>query len=338
MLSVTPSYIQSLKHANDPRGVRLEKLKKNVDSPLAAILSLNTIAHTIGAAGVGAQAATIYGDESLGIVSAVLTLLILVFSEIIPKTIGARYWRKLSGITAQILVVLIWMMYPLVLLSKWIAKFLSGNKKVMSVSRAEVAAMADLGEQEGIFLKTESKIIKNLIRFRYVTVEDIMTPRSVMVTAREDWPISELLNNDVYNRVSRIPVYLESQDNITGYVHRYDILANLANDNHNVLLSQLKRQVPIIDEKVNLPDALDQISEHREHMSLVTDKYGSIVGLVTIEDIVETVLGLEIMDEFDSIEDMQKYARAQWKERARKLGLQVDDFEEAPTSNPAKPE
>lgn len=327
LLSVTPSYVQSLKQKEDIRGQRLEVLKKHIDRPLAAILSLNTIAHTIGAAGVGAQAAKVFGDASLGIVSAILTLLILVFSEIIPKTIGARYWRSLSGISAQILKVLIVLMYPLVLLSQGITKLMGSNHAEVKISRAEVSAMADLGEKEGVFLRLESKMIKNLIRFRSVTVKDIMTPRTVMITAEEDQPIQVLLDDPKYSKFSRIPVYSEKQDEITGYVHRYDALAKLANDRHDMFLHEMKRKVPMIDELVNLPMALDKLSEHREHMALVTDNYGGIVGLVTMEDIIETVLGVEIMDEFDSIEDMQKYARAQWRERARKLGLNIDEPE-----------
>lgn len=329
LLSVTPSYVQSLKLNGDVRGERLEKLKENIDRPLAAILSFNTIAHTIGAAGVGAQAAKIYGDASLGIVSAILTLLILVFSEIIPKTIGARYWRSLSGISARILKVLIWCMYPLVLLSNGITKLMGDNGNQATISRAEVSAMADIGEKEGIFQRSESKMIKNLIRFRNITVEDIMTPRTVMVTAKENQPIQLLLDDEKYSKFSRIPIYSTNRDEITGYVHRYDALAKLANDKHDMLLSELKREVPLIDKNINLPVALDKLSEHREHMALVTDSYGGIVGLVTMEDIIETVLGVEIMDEFDSIEDLQKYARKQWRERARKLGLGIDEPHES---------
>lgn len=327
LLSITPSYVQSLKLSGDPRGIRLEKLKKNIDSPLAAILSFNTIAHTVGAAGVGAQAAKVFGDASLGIVSAILTLLILVFSEIIPKTIGARYWRRLTGISARILIVLIWMMYPLVILSKGIAKLINRNQKMATISRAEVSAMADIGEQEGVFMRLESKMIKNLIRFRYVTVEDIMTPSTVIISAEENQTVQIFLEDPEYSKFSRIPVYREKEDNITGYVHRYDALAKLAKDQHGMRLSEMKRKVPMIDRKANLPVALDKLSEHREHMALVTDNYGAITGLVTMEDIIETVLGVEIMDEFDSIEDMQKYARAQWRERARKLGLNIDEPE-----------
>lgn len=314
LLSVTPSYVESLKQAGDIKGAKWEKLKKNIDSPLSAILAFNTIAHTIGAAGVGAQAAKVFGDDSLGIVSAVLTLLILIFSEIIPKTIGAQYWRALSGLSARILVVLIWIMYPLVILSKGISH-LMGKKEGATVSRAEVSAMADIGEKEGVFLESESKMIKNLIRLRNVTVKDVMTPRTVMITAEETQPIKVLLNDPQYSKFSRIPVYEKKEDKITGYVHRYDALAKLANDEHDMKLLDMKRNVPMMDEDVNLPAALDRLSESREQLAVVTNHYGGVVGIVTIEDIMETVMGVEIMDEFDSVEDMQKYARAQWQER-----------------------
>jgi CBS domain containing-hemolysin-like protein len=324
LLSITPSYVESLKQAGDVRGLKWEKLKKNIDSPLSAILAFNTIAHTIGAAGVGAQAAKVFGDDSLGVVSAVLTLLILIFSEIIPKTIGAQYWRALSGLSARILVVLIWIMYPLVILSKGIS-YLMGKKEGATVSRAEVSAMADIGEKEGVFLESESKMIKNLIRLKNVTIKDVMTPRTVMVSAEETEPIKVLLNESKYSKFSRIPVYLEKEDKITGYVHRYDVLAKLANDEHDMKLLDMRRNVLMMNENINLPTALDRLSESREQIAVVTNQYGGVVGIVTMEDIMETVMGVEIIDEFDSVEDMQKYARSQWKERARKLGLEVDE-------------
>lgn len=325
LLSVTPSYIGSLKEHNRPKALKLERLKTNIDRPLAAILSFNTIAHTVGAASVGAQAAKIFGDASLGIVSAVLTLLILVFSEIIPKTIGARYWRSLTGFTAAALNVLIWLMYPLVLLSKGITHLMGDDKNRSTFSRAEVSAMADIGEKEGIFEPSESKMIKNLIRFRNILVEDVMTPRTVMVAAQEDQPIQLLLNDPTYSKFSRIPVYGKNRDDMTGYVHRYDVLDRLANDRHNTLLRDLRRDAPLLDQYITLPMALEQLSAQREHMALVTDRYGAVVGLVTMEDVIETVLGTEIMDEYDSIADLQKYARRQWRERARKLGLSIDE-------------
>lgn len=326
LLSITPSYVESLKQKkNGSLGRKLEKLKKDIDRPLAAILSFNTIAHTVGAAGVGAQAAKIWGNDYLGIVSAILTLLILVFSEIIPKTIGASYWRSLSGFTASTLNVLIKILYPFVLLSQGITHLLSRKEDQNSVSRAEVSAMADIGHKEGVFAETESKIIKNLIRLRNITVEDIMTPRTVIVMVQQDQPLEDFINNDAYEKFSRIPVYRENRDDITGYVHKMDVLKKLAEDQHHVLLKDIKRNILMIKADHKLPLLMDQLIVNKDHIALATDRYGGISGLVTMEDVMETILGTEIVDEFDSEKDMQAYARKQWRSRAIKLGLIVKE-------------
>ena len=328
LLSTTPSYVESLKQqGSGTLGKKLEKLKNNIDRPLAAILSFNTIAHTVGAAGVGAQAAKIWGDNYLGLISAILTLLILVFSEIIPKTIGANYWRTLTGFTTNTLKILIYLMYPLVLLSQHISKLLSRDKQTSSVSRAEVSAMADIGHKEGVFEEMESKIIKNLIRLRKIMVQDIMTPRTVMVMVQEDQPLKEFINNEAYGKISRIPVYQENWDDITGYVHKHDVLKKLAEDQHHVLLKDIKREIPMVSHTMRLPQLLDKLIVNKDHIALVTDHYGGVAGLVTLEDVIETLLGIEIVDEFDSEKDMQVFAREKWRNRAIKLGLIVEDEE-----------
>ena len=306
---------------------KLENLKNDIDKPLAAILSFNTIAHTVGAAGVGAQAAKVFGNEYLGIVSGVLTLLILVFSEIIPKTIGASYWRSLDSFTANTLRILIILMYPLVLLSQGITRLISGNKKKNTISRAEVSAMAEIGEREGIFEKTESKMLKNMIRLRNITAEDIMTPRTVMVMAQEGKTVQELYRDEDFKKFSRIPVFHKNRDDITGYVHKNDVLSNLAEDNNEVTLSEIRRKILFIDEQTELPVLLDKILETKEHIVLVNDHYGGVAGLVTLEDVMETVLGMEITDEFDDQADMQHYAREKWKKRAVELGILQDEEE-----------
>lgn len=329
LLSITPSYVESLKQDKNPAlGFRLKKLKEDVDRPLAAILSFNTIAHTVGAAGVGAQAAKIWGSDYLGIVSAVLTLLILIFSEIIPKTIGANFWRSLTGFAAATLNILIVLMYPLVLLSQLITKVLSRGEKKGSVSRAEVSAMADIAQQEGLFAETESKMIKNLVMLRKITVEDIMTPRTVMVMVQENQPLEDFINDETYNKFSRIPVYCKNRDDITGYVHRNDVLTKLAEDQHDVLLRQIKRNITMVPNTLTLPRFMDKLIVTKEHMALVTDRYGGVSGLVTMEDVMETILGQEIVDEFDSEKDMQEFARRRWRARAKKTGLILEEDDE----------
>lgn len=326
LLSITPSYIQSLKEKNkEMLSIKLETLKSNIDKPLAAILSFNTIAHTVGAAGVGAQAAKVFGNDYLGLTSAALTLLILIFSEIIPKTIGANYWKRLDGFTANTLRILIIMMYPLVMLSMFITKLLSTDEKTATVSRAELSAMADIGEKEGVFKKTESKMIKNMVAMRNITVEDVMTPRTVIVMVQEDESIANVHENKSFDKFSRIPVFKKNRDDITGYVHKIDMLTKLADDQHQLKLKDIKREIMLVPHNTNLPATLDKIMEEKEHMALVTDRYGGVAGLVTMEDIMETLLGREIVDEFDSIEDMQKYARERWRLRAKKLGLIMED-------------
>ncbi|MEP2772733.1 MAG: hemolysin family protein [Fulvivirga sp.] len=335
LLSITPSFVESMKHGKRKKlGLSLEQLKSNVDRPLAAILSFNTIAHTVGAAGVGAQAAKVFGNEYLGVVSAVLTLLILIFSEIIPKTIGANYWRSLIGFTASTLKVLIILMYPLVVLSKGITKLLSkDDANATSVSRAEVSAMADIGEKEGVFARTESKMIKNLVTLRNITAEDVMTPRTVMVMMQEDKQLQELFNHATFEKFSRIPVYQKNRDDISGYVHKIDVLSRLANDEHELTLRDIKREVMMVSHDMKLPVVLDELVESKEHFALVTDRYGGVAGLVSMEDVMETLLGREIMDEFDGIEDMQEYARNQWRSRAKKLGLIIEDDKQEPSEN-----
>jgi CBS domain containing-hemolysin-like protein len=325
LLSTTPSYVESIKQQKSSLGHKLEKLKENIDRPLAAILSFNTIAHTVGAAGVGAQAARLWGSNYLGLVSAILTLLILIFSEIIPKTIGATYWRSLTGFTANTLNILIKIMYPLVLLSQVIARLLSKDTDKSSVSRAEVSAMADIGHKEGVFEEMESKIIKNLIRLRKITVQDIMTPRTVMIMVQQDQPLEDFINKEAYEKFSRIPVYNEDWDDITGYVHKHDVLKKLAEDQHHVLLKDIKRNISMVLQTLRLPQLMDQLIVNRDHIALVTDQYGGVSGLVTMEDIMETLLGIEIVDEFDSEKDMQEFARKKWQSRAVKLGLIIEE-------------
>ena len=321
LLSFTPSYIESLSEERPELSQDLRKLKDNVDQPLAAILSLNTIAHTVGAAGVGAQAAVVFNDVSTGVISGILTLLILVFSEIIPKTLGARYWRQLSFFTAKTLKVMIWGLYPLVLLSNVITKMLGGNAHGMAVSRAELSAMADIGHQEGVFVESEIRIIKNLVAFHEIQVRDIMTPRTVVVMAEENLTLSEIYRNKSYLRFSRIPVYASSPDNIKGYIHKHELLEKVADDQHQMVAKEIVRDILMVPEDLNIPKAFELLMEKREHIALAIDEFGGMVGVVTVEDVLETLLGIEIVDEFDSSQDMQEYARQKWKERAKALGI-----------------
>lgn len=293
-------------------------LKNNVDKPLSAILSLNTVAHTIGAAGVGAQAVKLFGEASFGIVSAILTILILVITEIIPKTIGARYWRNLSRITSVIIKGMIIITYPLVVISAVITKLISKNRQEQTTSREEIAALASIGTDEGVFTEKEHKIIQNLLRLKNVSVTEIMTPRVVVAVASEKLLLEEFLKNKDYLKFSRIPVYSENDENITGYVIRQTVFEKLAEDRYELTLKDIKRDIVIVPNSIMLFTLWEKLLEKKEHIALIVDEYGGLDGIATMEDIIETLLGLEIIDEKDTITDMQKYARDRWKERQAK--------------------
>ncbi|MFO7722246.1 MAG: hemolysin family protein [Bacteroidales bacterium] len=296
-------------------------LKVNIDKPLSAILSLNTVAHTVGAAGVGAQAVKVFGDASFGIVSAILTILILVLTEIVPKTIGARYWRKLNRFTYFTIKMMIFITYPLVLISAFITKVLFNNSTEQSTSREEIAALARIGADEGLFSEKENKIIQNILRLKNVRVTEIMTPRVVVAIADENLPLGDFLKSKDYLKFSRIPVYSGNEENITGYVFRQTVFENLAEDNHDLRLKDIKREILIVPDTKVLFSLWEKLLDKKEHIALVVDEYGGLDGIVTMEDIIETLLGLEIVDEKDTITDMQKFARERWETRQAKYNL-----------------
>ncbi len=293
-------------------------LKSNIDKPLSAILSLNTVAHTVGAAGVGAQAVKVFGEASFGIISAILTILILILTEIIPKTIGARYWRSLSKLTTFIIKITIIIAYPLVVISSVITRMISSNQNEQTTSREEIAALASIGTDEGVFSDKEHKIIQNLLRLKNVKVTEIMTPRVVLAIADENLLLKEFLKNKDYLKFSRIPVYSGNDENITGYVFRQTVFEKLAEDQFELTLKDIKRDIVIAPDSIVLYTLWEKLLEKKEHIALIVDEYGGLDGIVTMEDIIETLLGLEIIDEKDTITDMQKYARDRWTERQTK--------------------
>ena len=321
LLSVNPSYIAVLENDGRQSAKLLRKLKDDIDRPLSAILSLNTIAHTVGAAGVGAQAQMVFGSSYVGITSAILTLLILFVSEIIPKTLGATYWKTLAPVAARMLRWMIWILYPFVVLSMMITRLLSDDDDKPTFSREEFSAMADRGVEEGVFEKEESDILKNLVRFNSLRVKDIMTPRVVVLSFHEETSVSDIFEKHEDLRFSRLPVYGEKEDDITGYVLKNDLLIKVAQDQHGVQLKELKRDILILPETIALQTLFEQLLENQEHIAVAVDEYGGFSGVVSMEDVVETLLGMEIVDEVDAIEDMQKQARKNWRQRAQKLGI-----------------
>jgi len=296
----------------EEQGVRTASLmknyKSNVDRPIGAILSLNTIAHTIGSAGVGAESIKIFGEEYFGIISAVLTLLILVLSEIIPKTVGASYWRSLAMPSTRMIRILIIVTYPLVLLSELITKVFTSKSRQVSVSREEVAAMVDVGTTEGVFNESESRIIKSCIRLSSIKAKEIMTPGVVVESADINMTIKEFYDSREWN-FSRIPLYRLSKEYIIGYALKDEILEHLSEDKFSVKLHELSRPVLSFTEDESVYNIWDKMLEKREHISVVVDEYACLRGVVTMEDIIETMTGIEIVDEQDIAVDMQVLAR-----------------------------
>ena len=327
VLLSTPVSFLSVKEENRHKSAKVFiKLKNNIERPLSAILSLNTIAHTIGVAGVGVQATKIFGEYYFGIISAILTLLILVFSEIIPKTIGARYWRRLALVSGIIINIMVIITFPLVIMTGYLTNMFSENKNELSSSREEISAMANIGTEEGIFDEKENKIIQNIIRLRNVKVSEIMTPRVVVTTANENMSLEEFLMKKEFLHYSRIPVYSENIENITGYVFRQTVFEKLAEDKTNLKLRDIRRAIIFETEFQTLMNLWEILLEKKEHIAIVVDEYGGMDGIVTMEDIIETLLGLEIVDEKDRIIDMQQYARERWNERKAKYNI-IDNSE-----------
>lgn len=321
MLSNPISYLKSRLENGDKSAETMLKLKKDIDKPLSAILSLNTVAHTVGAAGVGAQATVVFGDAYFGVVSAVLTILILVVTEIIPKTLGANYSRELVGISAKVIQTMIFIIYPLVWMSSILTKMLSREKSQLTTSREEISALASIGMQEGLFADKENKIIQNLIKLKSLKIKEVMTPRIVVVTANEEMTLEDFLKNKEFLHFSRIPIYRENRDNITGYVFRELVFEKLAEDQFNLKLKDIKRKIIHFPENMTLFEAWEEMLQAKEHISLIIDEYGGMDGITTLEDIIESLLGFEIVDEKDKVEDMQQYAIKRWQEKQKKYEL-----------------
>lgn len=323
LLSVTAAHIAILEQQNKPSAALLKTLKADINQPLAAILSLNTIAHTVGAAGVGAQTAVVFGNAYLGIASAVLTLLILIFSEIIPKTIGALYWRPLAPVTAVLLNYLIRVLYPFVWLSNKITRGW-GERSLTGFSRDEFTAMADLSAKEGQIADQESRMLKNLLLLGETRIRSAMTPRTVMFSVPENLSVEGFITAHNQVQFSRILLYADDKDDICGFVLHRDILLAQTRGDSDKALSHYRREVAALPDQVSLLHAFNEMLRQRAQIMLVVNEYGTIDGIITMEDLFETLLGLEIIDEHDKTVNMQALAREIWKDRARKKGIEFD--------------
>lgn len=344
LLSITPSYARIQMQQGSSIGRHLQEFKENIDKPLAAILTLNTIAHTVGAIGVGSQANAIWAETNpiitTMVVPVLMTLGILILSEIIPKTIGANYWKELAPFTVASLNFIMLLLAPLIWMTQLITKLLKKEKDKSVLSRKDFLVMTEIGEQEGVFQSNESSIIKNLLRFHTIETKSIMTPRTVVKAAAEEMTLEDFNESNPRLQFSRIPTYHEdSKDRVTGYFLKADLLTSLLEGKGNESLSILRRDIMVVSEQFPITDLYNSLLDKREHIALVVDEFGGMAGIVTMEDVIETLLGLEIVDEFDNTEDMQVLARESWKKRATALGLieetaSNDDIEK--TDSPVK--
>jgi len=318
ILSVTHAHISLVSKDRPALGKKLSHFKENINQPLSAILSLNTIANTVGAASVGAITLIEFGSNWVAIMSGILTLCILIFSEIIPKTIGALYWKKILVPATFAVQVLIIMTYPLVVFLEFLSKWLAKAENEDKVSREEVIAMAELGEDEGTIEESESTVIENVLMLDDISVEEVLTPRSVIFAVNKTNSVREVL--DKYNDIefSRIPVYEDGLDNIIGIVRRHVLLKSKAEDQFDVTMGELAKPIHAVEENDSVGDVLDEFVKRREHLFMVKDQFGQVAGLITLEDAIETLLGVEIVDETDSVVDMRKLALDNWRKKRLK--------------------
>lgn len=326
ILSITPSFIADLKEKNPEKGAFVENVKKErIDQSLAAILTLNTMSHTLGSIGAGAKATIVFGDAWFGVFSALMTLAILALTEILPKSLGTKYWRQLAYGVSVYIKTIIFALYPLIWLSESFTKLIKGKEETHDFSRSEFAALASVGEASGQIDPLESRIIRNLLAFGAIKAEDIMTPRSVIVAVNQEQTIADLLAERPKLNFSRIPIYQEDLDGTTGFVLKTDLLLAQANNQLHQPVKNFQRDITFIFSKIKLFDLLDLMLKNRIHIALAVGEYGEVKGLVTLEDVLETLLGLEIVDEIDKVEDMQALARQIIDRRQARLGIHVED-------------
>ncbi len=317
LLSVSIAHVSVIEKEGKSSGRIMAELKENINRPLAAILTVNTIANTIGAAGVGAQTHIVLGNEWVAISSGILTFAILIISEIIPKTIGAIYSKSLVSFSAYTIKTLMVIAWPFVVLSEAMSNLMNNgdNGGESKATREELLAMAEISEDEGEIDEQEGDIIENLIKLDDMPVEDIMTPRSVIFALKQSDTVGEVVNKHSPIAFSRIPIFEKDLDNIVGIVNRYTLVNKQAEDQFNIIMKNIMKPIQSIVEKTSVSDVLDLFVKKREQMFFVTDDFGTTTGLITLEDAIETLLGVEIVDEHDHVIDMRKLAKAKMKEK-----------------------
>ena len=318
LMSTPLSYITMREEEGYKPATKFKKFKQESGRPIAAILSLNTIANTIGAAGVGRQCTLIFGSEWFGLVSAITTILILIFSEIIPKTIGTTQWKHLMGLTTRCISFLVVALFPLVIIFEWLSKLIASNKDETSVSREEVSAMANVAEEEEVLDEDENAVIQNLIKMDDIPASEAMTPRVVAAIAPESMTVSAFYRDKSFRHHSRIPVYADNDEYITGYILRMDALQLLAEDKFDQTLGSIRRDIELFNEETPLGEIWDAMLTKNEQICCIIDEYGCFEGILSLEDVIETLLGSEIVDENDVAPDMQAYARERWLKQKEK--------------------
>lgn len=309
LLSLPHSHVQVLVDAGSRAGTRLADMKQNIDRPLTAILTFNTIANTVGAVGVGAQAASVFGDHAIGIASAILTAMILVVSEIIPKTLGALHTKRLAGATAVLTSFMMLLCYPLIWAIERLSRAFGYARRTQWISRAELIAALRLGQRGGSLARHEFHVISHVLALGNVRLSDILTPRTVLFALPRDMTVEQAIDEHQPIRYARFPVYGESMDNITGYVARYDMRKAHAGDGRDQTLAQIAKPIEVLPNTASVADALEMMLQKQQHITLVVDEHGGTAGIVTLEDTLETLLGQEIVDETDLVVDMRKLAK-----------------------------
>ena len=319
LLSTPLSFITGLEEQGAKGASRLKRLKQHPDRPISAILCLNTIANTVGASIVGSLVYEVYGDAIVGIFSTIFTFAILIFSEIIPKTIGTSYWRTLAIPASVIINGMIFVMFPLVWVLEKLTGLISSKSSQISISREDISAMVSVATEEEVIEKEEKKMIQNLLKLDEVTAHEIMTPSAVVEMAEAHMTIREFYDSEELTH-SRIPVYDDENDEyVIGYVLRQEILEKMAEDKFTTTLSEITRPIITFTEEDTVSDIWEKMLSQKEHISVILDEYGSVRGIVTMEDVIETMLGHEIVDETDEVVDMQEYAKEQWEKAQKEL-------------------
>tara|TARA_B100000378_G_scaffold255214_1_gene232169 strand:- start:158 stop:1198 length:1041 start_codon:yes stop_codon:yes gene_type:complete len=318
ILSITHSHVAVLAKTGSKSSRLLENMKENINKPLAAILTVNTVANVVGAAGVGAQAMKLFGSEWVAILSGLLTLCILIFSEIIPKTLGTVYWRPLAGPAVYMIRGLIYLTYPFVFLSNYFSKIFASENHQQKVSRQEVVAMAEMGEDEGSIREKESDIIENLFNLNDVVAEDVMTPRSVVFALQKDSTVGDVVGEHTPIAFSRIPIFDKDMDDILGFIHRYDLVNKQAEDQFHIKMKDILEPIHTVKQEDSIASILDEFVRRRQQIFMVIDEFGTTTGLITLEDAIETLLGVEIVDEHDSVVDMRKLATEKFRSKRGK--------------------